>query len=269
MSQSVRNLFRGFSTKITSSFFKQVLIEHGELDRLQQRPLRDYSPELQSMARLQNHIRNIMSRKNLFAEERLNLISGKQIQFDKLKKETGVLIGTLPAPSVPAQPSPTPSVLPKVQAEKGIGLDIASENEEENLEEENFEEEPAPGSNLSPNLKTVIKWNIDGLYKAKARKLLKRITENKGILDRNEAVEAVVYREAIPGSNFKSLFTSMVSRRQDLRQVGIDEFLRALRSLGIKKDDLSGETLKYKYTKDALYKVNHHISHAPKEKKSS
>ena len=49
----------------------------------------------------------------------------------------------------------------------------------------------------------------------------------KGILDRNEAGEAVVYGEAITGSNFKSLFTSMVSRRQDLRQVGIDEFLRA------------------------------------------
>ena len=61
----------------------------------------------------------------------------------------------------------------------------------------------------------------------------------------------------------------MVSRRQDLRQVGIDEFLRTLRSRGIKKDDLSGETLKYKYTKDALYKVHRHFSHAPKEKKSS
>ena len=35
------------------------------------------------------------------------------------------------------------------------------------------------------------------------------------------------------------------------------------------KDDLSGETLKYKYTKDAPYKVNHHSSHALKEKKSS
>ena len=61
----------------------------------------------------------------------------------------------------------------------------------------------------------------------------------------------------------------MVSRRQDLRQVGIDEFLRALRSLGIKKNDLSGDTLKYKYTKDGPYKVHHHSQHALKEKKSS
>ena len=73
---------------MTSSFSKKVLIEQGELDRLQQRQLRDYSPELQSMARVQNYIRDIMSRKNLSAEERLNLISEEQIQFDKHKKET-------------------------------------------------------------------------------------------------------------------------------------------------------------------------------------
>ena len=68
----------------------------------------------------------------------------------------------------------------------------------------------------------------------------------------------MVYAEAIPDSNFKSLFTSIISNRQDLRQVGIDEFFRAIRSLGIKKDDLSGETFKYKYTKDAPCKVHYH-----------
>ena len=111
---------------MTSSFSKKVLIEQGELDRLQQRQLRDYSPELQLMARLQNHIRDIMSRKNLSAEERLNLISGKQIQFDKLKKETGVLSGALPAQATPAPQPPTPAVLPKVLAEQGIRSNIAS-----------------------------------------------------------------------------------------------------------------------------------------------
>ena len=62
-----------------NSSFSKVLIKQGDLDRLQQRLLRDYLPELQSMARLQNHIRNIMSLKNLLADKRLNLIFGKQI----------------------------------------------------------------------------------------------------------------------------------------------------------------------------------------------
>ena len=45
----------------------------------------------------------------------------------------------------------------------------------------------------------------------------------------------------------------MVSNQQNLNQVGIDEFLRALRSLGVKNDDKSGEPLKIKYSNVAPY----------------
>ena len=38
---------------------------------------------------------DITANKNLNAEERLNSISGLQIQFDKLKKETGLLSGAI------------------------------------------------------------------------------------------------------------------------------------------------------------------------------
>ena len=77
--------------------------------------------------------------------------------------------------------------------------------------------------------------------------LLKKITEHADILTWNENGEAVIYGNAIPGSNFKSLFKSMVSNQQNLNQVGIDKFLRALRSLGVNKDYISGEPLKIKY----------------------
>ena len=72
-------------------------------------------------------------------------------------------------------------------------------------------------------------------------------------MTRNENWEAVVYGDALPGSNFKSLFKSMVSNQQDLHQVGIDDFLRALQSLGVKKDEISGEPLKVKYKIVAPY----------------
>ena len=45
----------------------------------------------------------------------------------------------------------------------------------------------------------------------------------------------------------------MVSNQQKLNQVSIDEFLRALRSLVVKKDDISGEPLKIKYSNVAPY----------------
>ena len=45
----------------------------------------------------------------------------------------------------------------------------------------------------------------------------------------------------------------MVSNQKNLNQAGIDEFLSALRSLGVKKDEISGEPLKIKYTNVAPY----------------
>ena len=67
-----------------SSFSKKVLIEQTELYRLQQRQLREYSPELQAMVRLLNNMIDITANKKLNAEERSNSITGLQIQFDKL-----------------------------------------------------------------------------------------------------------------------------------------------------------------------------------------
>ena len=48
----------------------------------------------------------------------------------------------------------------------------------------------------------------------------------------------------------------MVSNQQNLNQVGIDEFLRALRNLGVKKDDISGEPLKIKYSNVEPYSTH-------------
>ena len=94
----------------------------------------------------------------------------------------------------------------------------------------------------------VIRWNVPGLYHQKAHRVLKKITEHADILTRNENGETVIYGNAIPGSNFKSLFKSMVSNQLNLNQVGIYKFLRPLRSLGVKKDDISGDPLKIKYS---------------------
>ena len=107
-----------------------------------------------------------------------------------------------------------------------------------------------------PQMPSVIRRNVPCLYQQNAHRLLKKITEHADILTRNENGEAVIYGNAIPGSNFKSLFKSMVSNQQNLNQVGIDEFLRALRSLGVKKDDISGEPLKIKISNVAPYSTH-------------
>ena len=102
-------------------------------------------------------------------------------------------------------------------------------------------------------MKRVIRWNIPGVYQQKAHKLLKKITQQPDILTRNENGEAVVYGDAIPGSNLKSLFKSMVSNQQNMNLVGIDKILRALQSSDVKKDQIRGEPLKIKYKYVAPY----------------
>ena len=83
-----------------------------------------------------------------------------------------------------------------------------------------------------------------------------KIKEHPNILTRNENGKAVVNGDAIHSSNIKSLFKSIISNQQNLNQMGIDEFLRSLRSLGVKKDDISSESLKIKYSNVAPYSTH-------------
>ena len=59
----------------------------------------------------------------------------------------------------------------------------------------------------------------------------------------------------------------MLSNQQNLNQVNIDEFRRAVRSLGVKKDDISGEPLKIKYNRVAPYSTHKRYSTPTKYEK--
>ena len=75
-----------------SSFIKNILVEQRELDRMQQRQLKDYSPELSALARLRTtQMAETLSRKDLSDDQKLQLIYSYQSRFDKLQRDTGVL----------------------------------------------------------------------------------------------------------------------------------------------------------------------------------
>ena len=158
------------------------------------------------MVRLLNNMRDITTNKKLTAEEQLNSISGLQFQFDKLKKETGLLSGTMPPQVAFEAPPAALPVQPKVLADKGIGPEIEPEEKEHEEQFEDVLEEKdksAQASDLSPQMARVIRWNVLGLYQQKAHRKLKKITEHADILTKNKNGEAVIYGNAIPGSNFK------------------------------------------------------------------
>ena len=150
-----------------SSFSKNVLSEQAELDRLQQRQLRKYSPELQAMVRLLNNMMDITANKKHNAEKRLNSISGLQIQFDKFKKETGLLSGAIQPQVSHEAPLAAQPVQPKVLADNGIEPEIEPEKDEKEEQYEDVMEEKDmsdQASALSPQMARVIRWNVPRVY---------------------------------------------------------------------------------------------------------
>ena len=69
-----------------------MLVEQAELEHMQQRLLKEYSSELHSLARLQTHMAETLARKDLSNEQKLQLLSRYEHRFDKLQRDTGVLL---------------------------------------------------------------------------------------------------------------------------------------------------------------------------------
>ena len=159
-------------------------------------------------------MRDLTANKKLTAEERVNSISGLQIQFDLYKKETWYLSGAILYLVAIDAPPAARLLQPEVIAGKGIEPDIdpkkAAKQYEDILEVKDI------SLLLSPQMAKVICWNVHGLYQQKAHWLLKKIMEIADIFTHNYNGTAVVYRDLMLGSNFKLLFKSMLSNQQNL-----------------------------------------------------
>ena len=74
-----------------SNYVKKVLIDKGELERLHQRQIREFSPELHNMADIRTRMAMILDNKNMPADAKLSLLKTIQTQFDQLQKDIGLL----------------------------------------------------------------------------------------------------------------------------------------------------------------------------------
>ena len=99
-----------------------------------------------------------------------------------------------------------------------------------------------------PNEITVSKIGIKPMYQQRDSKLLTKIRSNPDILSRNEAVEMVVFGKAEPGTDFNNLFKSMVNDTRDLKQPCMNKWLDAVKSIGVKANELSGPEMKNLYS---------------------
>jgi hypothetical protein len=225
-----------------SNFAKKVLIDKGELDRLQQRQIRDFSPELQNMGELRSLMAELFEKKGLSDDAKLSLLKTYQARFDKLQKDTG-----LPTTGALSATSNGPEIVKKARAKSNSTEDAV--DEEEAIETDDHEESETEDTPIDakPAPLTIQQFGIQRMYEPKAKKLLLKITQHSDILTRNAAGEIVVHGKAEPGTNFDTLFKTMVTQKPNLNQHGIDKFLEALRSMGVRYNELSSKAVQAKY----------------------
>jgi len=87
------------------------------------------------------------------------------------------------------------------------------------------------------------------MYRNKAIKLLPKIEKNPDILTYNKDKQVIIKGKPITGTDFETLFKSMISPSPNLDQVGIDSFMGALHEIGVKPSELSGKAVQNRITK--------------------
>ena len=123
------------------------------------------------------------------AEEKLNLLSTVQARFDKLQKDTKVLLSG-------GQSSKSSSFSSTVDSTKLIALDANTNNDDNAL-----------GNNTA---KAVQKLNVQPMFEVKARNLMLKIIYHPEILSQNTNGEIVVNGKAEPKTNFVIIFKFLV-----------------------------------------------------------
>ena len=70
--------------KRASNFIKFSLIERDELDRLQAKQIRDYSPVLSQLVTIKNEIERLLSASKLGSDERVKVVTLLRSRFDNI-----------------------------------------------------------------------------------------------------------------------------------------------------------------------------------------
>ena len=217
----------------SKSYVKKVLVDEAELDRLQQRQLRVYSPELASLSRLKSDMDSILRRSGLSPQEKLTRLAVVQGRFEKIRKDAGVLPSSASAIASPPQMA---VASPKLETNAGDDSDKDEDDEVEGKTEHEAgysEEEEAIPDPLSPTSRKVRLLGVKGQYEHKARNVMLKIDKYPEVIKANRDGELVVNGQVVSDSNFASLIRSVFSRKHDLEQPGINQFLGALRQIEV------------------------------------
>ena len=199
-----------------ASFRKMQLVSEEEMNRLRQKQVAQYDPELRTASFLQQEIDQLLHDTHLEPEQKLRLFQMAQQRFTAIRGKEH--LEKLPLEGVSTkmykdEPAPVPQAQ-AAQAAQGPALiaPAAPQNALESL--------PAEHRHL---LRSVPQGS-----KVKAAELIQHINRSNVKFEESPQGELVVDGQPLIGSNYQDLIYSLYSRKKDFIPVGIFEFLNAL-----------------------------------------
>ena len=209
-----------------SAFKKMSLVAAEELNRLKQKQLTAYNPELRSMVFLKDEMDRILTRNDLPADEKVKLFQVAQHRFDSLKL------------SVQQQPIAPAKAAAAAATAEGDG---AQEAEEEQGSEIEAAMDAAPGPSTAVRAAAPFAAMVAALPKS----FQKKGTEMVGFFDQNKdkfgigpAGELAIDGHVIPHSNFQDLYRYLYSTKKE-PPAGFDLFADALRDRNVSHSSIS------------------------------
>ena len=220
------------------------LIEEAEFDRIKQKQIRDYNPQLKAMADIQTSIDNFLMDSTLGYDEKLPLINYLNGKFNSLFQATRNTLGNrseplvIPTPALAANAPPPSAAAAATDSASAAAPTIAA-----------FSSSAQEGPEKSTPLPTTIDAKIPGQYAKKYNDLLQFLQNQQaaGVIERTTSNEMRINGELIPNSSFTDLMRGLYTRNQTMNYTGENKFLQALSTLKLPTTLISN--------KDALAKL--------------
>ena len=191
-----------------ATFKKMMLLSQEEVERIKAKQIKEYDPSLNLLARIKDQLDTVLSDPNLAKippDQRLKMLQQLQHRFDQVKHEGEMQI-KLP----------------------GVASEVASTPEP-------VAPTPPPPLDQEPEQPTEPEILVSKRYKSHAKRLMKEILRDPGILAVNDRKEIVVNGQTVPDSNIIDLvsdvFTTSKARIRGSRPHGFQEFLSVLKDV--------------------------------------
>ena len=193
------------------------LVAAEELDRLKQKQLSSYKPELRTMVFLKDEMDEILNNENLGAEEKLKLFQTAQHRFGSftnVAEKLPEISSVMPEPAAAPPPAPAPRPVRQLA--------------------------PVIGQRTSRNS---IVENIPSHYRNKALALLDHLDNNPEKIGWNDNGELIVNKKLIPNSIIIDIVRHLYISKKGYNPNGVKQFVSALQKSNVAQTLISNKSI--------------------------